>query len=766
MIKHYLKVSFRNLWKYKYQTLVSVAGLAIGFACFAMATLWIRYEMTYDSFHRNADRMYCVVEPGFFDPNSVSRQCASPMSGHLKATFPEIAHATPLAALQNQDVETDEIHHTIDVLKIDSSFFGMFDVKLIAGSMDFLIPESRNIAITAEKARQLYGVESPLGKRIKWRSDEHTVCAVVTGLPKRSNYPFDILLALTKYGWQRSSGEHALVELVEGVDVEAFKKKLHEHVIKYGDNHEITRIGLVPLTSVRYTGPNVFRDIEFRYIIIFSVVGSLLILCTLFNYLALFVSRFRLRQQELALRVICGASNRSLFVLLSIEFIVSLLIALLFGLFLIEAVVRPFMILSEIRLELSAIYFESLIYIVGITVIALLTFIVVLAVFRRRTLNLSIRRSNKKLFRKTSIVFQLVISILLTFCTMIILKQMYHLHNTDLGFALKNRGSVAMLGELDITALRNRIQQMPEITETVTGYYPLLSRYNVRQSSKVLDWDGRPADAELVNIERIAVSEQFLSYYEIKVAEGELLNDHDAEQDVMINESAAKIFGWNTAAGKSFKVQSSDKTYVVKGVIKNIYNQSPTDTPRPILYHIETTDYPSILFKYAGEWKLCKTKIDEFVRAEYPNARYHISNIEEEYDGHLKSENALLTILTVVSLTCVLICIFGFVSMVSLTCEERRREIAIRKINGATIKDILDIFFKEHITLLAVGALIAFPVGYSIMKRWLEQYVVRTEMSAWVYVSILLSLTLAIALCVGKKVYNTSRENPIEAIKH
>jgi ABC-type antimicrobial peptide transport system permease subunit len=138
--------------------------------------------------------------------------------------------------------------------------------------------------------------------------------------------------------------------------------------------------------------------------------------------------------------------------------------------------------------------------------------------------------------------------------------------------------------------------------------------------------------------------------------------------------------------------------------------------------------------------------------------------MEEEYNKYLKSENALLAILTLVSLVCLTVCVFGFVSMVSLTCEERRKEIAIRKINGATVKDILDIFFKEHLSLLAVGALIAFPLGYIIMKRWLEHYVIQTEISAWIYVSILLALMLVIIMCVGGRVYKTSRENPAYSI--
>jgi ABC-type antimicrobial peptide transport system permease subunit len=175
---------------------------------------------------------------------------------------------------------------------------------------------------------------------------------------------------------------------------------------------------------------------------------------------------------------------------------------------------------------------------------------------------------------------------------------------------------------------------------------------------------------------------------------------------------------------------------------------------------------PSILFKYnEGTWQTCRKKIETIFREEYPNENLMLSNTEEEYDKFLKSENVLLKLLTLISMVCVFICVFGFVSMVSLTCEERRKEIAIRKVSGATVKDILDIFFREYLTLLAVGALIAFPVGYYIMKRWLEQYVVQTEISAWIYVAILLALILAVVLCVGGKVYKTSRENPVIAIK-
>jgi ABC-type antimicrobial peptide transport system permease subunit len=759
------------MWKYRNQTLVSVAGLAVGFVCFAMATLWIRYEMTYDSFHKNADRIYCVNMPDVFSSSGIRRSnIPCPLAGRLKSTFPEIAKAVAIMP-RSLDIECEGIVvHKADFLMIDSSFFSMFDVKVLEGNMDFLIPENNKMAITRERALQMFGNESPVGKKISWGFAGCDIGAVISDLPKRSNYPFDFL------GGVQTNIENGyylmgdmLIELVPGINMEAFEKKLKEQDfqiddVNHIDNH-INNLTLTPLTSVRYKDPTVERNVQFQHIIIFALAGSLLILCTLFNYLTLFVSRFRMRQRELALRTVYGASGRSLFAMLSVEFIMSLTAALVLGLALINILRFSFLKVSGAHLDLSAIYLESVIYIAGIIVAALTVFFLTLAIFRRRTLNASIR-SNKKIFRKTSIAVQLIISIVFAFCTLVILKQMYYLHSTDLGFALKNRGSIAVLVRFaQIEILNDKIKQIPEIKETITGYFPLLPIYS-RSSEKILDWEGKQRDAEM-DIESSRISEQYAKFYEFELIEGDFLRDDDDRKHVLINESAAKAFGWNKAVGKTFN------NYVVKGVMKNIYNFSPTIAAKPFFFHspdIADTKRPMILFKYdEGSWKTCMEKIKKIVEKEFPDRLYEYRffeyySMEEEYDKYLKSENALLAILTAVSLVCLMVCIFGFVSMVSLTCEDRRKEIAIRKINGATVKDILDIFFREYLSLLAVGALIAFPTGYIIMKRWLEQYVIQTEMSAWIYLSILLALMLVIIMCVGGRVYRTSRENPVNAI--
>jgi ABC-type antimicrobial peptide transport system permease subunit len=806
MYKHYLKIAFRNMWKYKSQTLVSITGLAIGFACFAIATLWIRYEMTFDSFHKNVNRIYRVSIRDGLNENldGSTAKINIPLGAYLKKIFPEIKNTTQISECQPIEIEINNIGVPVNLLVADSSFCDIFDISIIEGNDDFMLPANKKVAITQEKARQLFGDENPVGKTIKIYSfREYTIGAMITGFSMHSNYAFDILQIA-----DNNSG-NVIVELVPNINIKLFKKKLYEHkaTISFdmtnvrGDGvarqrtveEKIEKINIIPLTSIRYTDSSIKRNVKFQHILIFAVAGSLLILCTLFNYFTLFLSRFRIRMRELVLRVVCGASNISLFTLLSVEFLMSLTISLLLGGFIIQAFVSYFMKLSEVDIELSFIYFESLIYIVAIILTSLLVFLLTLIIFRHKTLNIAVRRSNGIIFRKASVVVQLIISIGFAFCTTIILKQMYYLHNTtDLGFSFKDRGSISSYWKgFDATVFNAILKQIPEITESIIC--PQLSRDNIISTNEMYDWIGKPQNAKSAPMVMIRISEKSANFYDFKLVAGEMINENDEDNYVLINELAAKVFGWNDPIGKTFEnnnrvdfpANTVKTKYTIKGVIKNVYNDSPTVSANPIVYVHEKkwTKAYSVLFKYRkGTWKTCWEKISRLVNEKYPDitidpwvsvnrifqqTRYiSVLNFEDEYDKYLKSENALLAILTVVSSVCLLVCIFGFVSMVSLTCEERRKEIAIRKINGATIKDILDIFFKEHLTLLAVGALIAFPAGYIIMKHWLEQYVIQTEMSAWVYLSIILALIMVIVMCVGGRVYKISCENPIKAINN
>ena len=167
-----------------------------------------------------------------------------------------------------------------------------------------------------------------------------------------------------------------------------------------------------------------------------------------------------------------------------------------------------------------------------------------------------------------------------------------------------------------------------------------------------------------------------------------------------------------------------------------------------------------------GAYEACKIKIERLFETEYKDA-YHklIQSAEESYDKQFQSETSLLKLLSFASFVCIAICLFGFVSIVTLSCEERRKEIAIRKINGATILDILNIFFREYFSLLLIGSTIAFVPSYYVMRLWLEQYVLQTNIPAWIYLLIIFVMAFIIVLCVGWRVWKASVENPAEVVK-
>ena len=774
MFKHNLKIAFRNMRKYFNQTLISVIGLSVGFTCFALATLWIRYEMTYDSFHKNAKHLYVIYSPDSFNPTGFSRGTPNPLAVNLKETFPEIVSATtiiPPWSMTSVTVNDVEYPQFALVIMTDSSFFRFFDIKILEGSRDCLVPVSKNIAITQEKARQLFGNEPATGKTITLQGEELTICAVVSGMSKQSNYSFDIIRAFQNVtdatnGWTISNGEHTLIELLAGTNVEAFEKKLYEHDPSPGRGRN-TNLTIRPLTKVRYTDSTIDREVKFQHILIFALSGLLVVLCSLFNYLTLFVSRFRIRIKELALRMVCGASGRSLLAMLSVEFILTILFAVVLGFSLTQLFHKSFLTLSEIRIGLPAIYRESLVYISALIIISLLAFWLILFIFRHRSLNVSIRRSKKNLSRKISVIVQLVISVGFAFCTIIILKQMYFLHHTDeLGFAFKNRATVRSWTRSDGSAIANQLKQIPEIIEVVNApgtqsIVPL----NSRTSRGIQMWDGKPADAADIRVEFLDVTPEYNAFYDFRLLAGEMLTDADPESYVLINESAVKAFGWEEPVGKRF---GHDYGLTVKGVIRNVYHFAPTVEAKPFVYRKNSQGnvITTVLFKYQeGTWKSCKKRIEELIEKEFADMNFQILNSEEEYDKFLKSEAALMRLLSVVSAICILICVFGFVSLISLTCEERRKSIAIRKVHGATVGDILGMFTKEYSLLLIIGASIAFPVSYLIMQRWLEQYVKQTSIAAWIYLSILFVLALAIVVCVGWQVYKSSVENPAEVVK-
>ena len=453
MLVHYLKIAFRNLWKYKTQSVISIIGLALGFTCFSLAILWMRHEKSYDSFYKDTERIYLIRKTDGMTSSysqGVNRSIIpDALPDYLTQHFPEVEKRTAFNFTGQKNTEVKHNDHVFKVnsLYVDNSFTDLFGLEVIEGDFLFLQNAPGNeIALFENHAKKLFGKESALGKTviINERS-EHTVAAVIKDPEGPSNFPFDILMKKDESNgneWSLSS-EVCFVKLHPNVNIETFKEKIgninvYVEIQNFGSVEQTYSFEIVPIAKVRSDFPFTVPDVEQNHILLFALSGIMVIACSLFNFFTLFVSRFRIRQKEFAIRFVNGSSLGSLFLLLISEFFVVLLLALLLGIAFIKTLLPSFSILSQVQAELSSIYGESLLYIAGIIIVALLAFYICLVIFHKRSLSASIRKSNNHLFRKISIALQLVISIGFIFCTVVLQKQLRYLHTVNIGFNYKN----------------------------------------------------------------------------------------------------------------------------------------------------------------------------------------------------------------------------------------------------------------------------------------------------------------------------------------
>ena len=562
------------------------------------------------------------------------------------------------------------------------------------------------------------------------------------------------------------------------MDCDTFKKKIDSiDLLNIPKESELSKLLITPVSALRYSDyvSKVDVVISFSYIFYFSLAGGLVIICSLFNYLTLYISRLCMRSREMALRKVNGASNASLSVQFGIELFLILCIALLCGLLMIELSMSRFLNFTQI--EAGSYYGEIMVYLLVVIILSFLFAQIPLSYFRRRTLQEAIKgkvvTARPYLFRKIGIIMQLVVSLAFIFCTVVMMKQLYFLKNTDLGMERHNIGNVALWNG-DIKQWPGKIAALPMVTETLPpSYFPIIPT-GPMMYVEINNWDDSPKVVEeAVTVGMLPGKEEFFQFYDLKLLEGEFISDKNQGNEVVIDENTCHKFGWKQALGKSFYYEQNGQRrgYKVVGVVRNLSYRPPTSEPGLVAFqHPKAQEYllnrASILFKFReGMWNECRAAIEKLHKEEFPNAYMRLFNEEEEYNKHLRSEDALMKLLGFVSLVCVIISVFGVFSLVTLSCEQRQKEIAIRKVNGAQIRHILHLFFREYLLLLIIAAVIAFPVGYAVMRKWIDNYVRQTAIDGWIYIGIFVVVAIILLLSIIWRVWKAARQNPAEIIK-
>lgn len=786
MIKHCLKIAIRNLVKYKVQSAVSILGLAVGFVCFSLSLYWIHYEMTYDHFRQDADRIYMVRTNDEYTEGKISTRVPYSLAAYLAQHFPDIAVAAPFHLISERISVNDKYQDAV-FSSADSAWMNLMDIRIIKGNRNFMLPkDNAEIAITEEAAKKWFRTEDPIGKEVKMLRRTKKICAIVQAENRHTNFPFDFIgnPELGKTWWYITWS--ILIKVKPDTDIEELESKINANLpaelkqVTSIRKTGIERIILTPLSKLHYAKD--FRDdkeagITFQYIIYFSIAGILIITCTLINYLTLFINRMRVRQREMALRMIHGANIRSLVSLLTVEFLLLLACAVTTGFLLIEICFPSFIELTGIDTAKSSLYGEAFLFIGLISLIILTAIIGLLYILYHRSLHLSLRyntgRSTGTQLRRGSIVLQLFVCLSFIGCTVLINQQLDYLRHRDLGLKIKNRGSFSVMGDMDYTPLIRKIKELPMITEVMQpDYYPIVSQLTA--IGQFDNWEGLdiPIDTP-VPVKLFLGKEDFFRFYDITLLAGEWLDDLSTYEDIIINESLARRMGWSPQEAIGKHIIQSYITYTIVGVVKDCHYGAPT-LPIPHTGFLVGEQMglmqrsAGILFKYKeGTWNECRKALEHLYQTECsPENILRLNSEEEVYNNYLRSEEMLTRLLSFASLVCILTAMFGIYSLVTLTCEQRRKEIAIRKVNGATVWSILYLFFREYLIMLCIAALFAFPITYVIIKQWILNYVRQVSISPLPFILILIGLALTVIAGISWRVWKAANENPAEVIKN
>ena len=799
MIKHNIKIAWRNLLKFRLQTSISILSLTVGMVCFALSALWLRYENSYDTWWPEHEDVYMLeYSDGSYDMERGYTPWTPYSSGdRLRENIPEIELLSRMVIGGCYLKLSPDSNEAVgcSFLMVDENVQEMMGIKVVDGKKQLSFSPDE-IALTRSTADRLFPGKNAIGQKVWIDNYSYSrylnVVSIIEDTDEPTSFPYSFMKAfdeLYKHPACRATSTFIKVR-PENVDKVAkmLEKDVEVHKSDEWSYVQEHHYKMLPLDEVRKDTHLTQAVVEQNHLKLFVILGAIVICCALFNYFTMLITRIRIRQRELALRYVSGATMWSLIGLLSTELIIILLVSTLMATGAVIFTLDDFKAICDIQQPVSFFVGWFLVYALLVSVVSLLIATGIVSYYNHKHLKRTLYKHKAPVVRSRFVSshsmllsFQLAVSIAAVFCSFAMMNQINYLCTSpDMGFAKHNRGFIEMhrnnddkrMGEF-VARLTQELKQWPELKTFLVGYqYPIPSGF--QHTIDILTEEGE--EKKVIEVE---ADEDYFRFMEMQLIEGEFLGNEDNSSAVCINETAARMLGEQGKVGGKFAIARNydpDFRFVVKGIVKDLSYMSPTTPSQPMIFELR----PQKDFSYAWivtfpiqvmegtDAEKFKEKVRNLSQVLFGDGTGSISLFmaEEEYERYLQSERTLVRLLMVVTAVCVLIAVFGIFSMVSLACERRRKEIAIRKVHGAKTGTIMRMFLRGYMQMLLVAAIVAFPTGYYLMHKWIMQYAKQAPIYWWVYPSILLSMALLIIATIYWQIRKAARENPADVIKN
>ena len=795
MFSHNLKMALRNLAKYRLQSTIGVLSVALGMVFCSLTYIWIRYEHSFDRFHRDADDIYLVMGRNSNAADNEFRPYTSyPEGDYLAGKYPQIEEWTRCEIPDDYKIMRDgKPEYTLKGVVIDDRFQNFFDVKVLEGESILNLSYSE-AAITQKNADMLFGGDA-IGKTLYTDQGQMIVISVIADPMEPTSIYYDFLRGydLNRYDTRyvlssldfvrvRKDNADYLAGMIANDTLFTPQSFTDEdgQVVTYTmvDAHSYK---LVPMTKLRQEEALSVMNLNIRYIIVLLILGLVMIVSSLTNYFTMLVTRIGIRMREISLRYANGATPIQILGLFVVEISVVLIAAIVTGAVICILSLPYFTRFSTIDEPFSFFIRGYVLYAVVIGIISVLIASVISSAVSKRQLSLYLGRSMSRGSAisgyKMSIGFQLAISLCAIFCTVVMQRQInYLIGSRDMGYVKHNIGSIYQYGlnETEVDAVREQLKQLPEIDKVVYGYDSYFQYHTSSAVTTDTTFESLIADND-ISVIYIKANREYLDMIEIQPIAGELFSwENEQENAVVISETLANLLGGpEQIVGKT--IFSYYQPYVVKGVIRDVCYTSPKAATIPLVYEYERensisgVNRPNLFmfrFREGTDWSSLRNKITQVFENVHPGIYHVIRNMEDDYiNNYIKSELALGKFLLIITIVCIIIAVSGVFSIVSLSCERRRREIAVRKINGAKRSDVLRLFLKDYVPVIVAAAVVAFPVGTLIMHGWQSAYIRQATIGVWTYLLVLAGMILFIGLIIFNNIRRASSQNPIDVIK-
>ncbi len=791
MFLHYLKIAWRNLLKYKTQSVISVLGLAIGFVAFALGGYWYSWEHSFDTFHPDWKRTYAITTTGLLETKGAKHADLNQLHEEAKnyiVNLPEVESysMTDLVAYMAEGNERGW-----NGIRVDHQFFQLFSCDLLEGASHGNAHDDSSVILTRSMARHLFGEEPCTGKLFKVNEKtSFTIAGVMEDYPGNTHMKFDYLLLGQPQYRERVRRLTTYVRVKEGVDINALSDKIAAYRMKLEDdkfnNYSEWRFNLCSLPDVHVTcSPNL--DTRFRNIGILAVGGSLAFISALMNMLVLFISRLRVKSRYNSLYRIIGASSKGLIAKNLFELVLSLFIVFVLSMAIVELV---FPLYSHYtRLDHYGIFENFIQYLskkelvrtavlafwVSSTLFLILSAIPVWLLVKRKT------SKGSGLFSALLIAGQVFIGSLFLIGAYAFYSQYHYTRDKDKGIVPENIWQIDIGFEApyekDPDQYIQLLRSSPYISDVTSLTIPVLSTLRQYYCSYVtrLSMNDERGDNAEDNV--LMVEPNFLSFFGLQMKSGEWVSESGISEYV-INETGAGMVDVGEDFSKTYEgPDSQGKPFRVTGILKD-YHYFPIQYPlEKTFFHVLPEETKAKLFLktpyiYIKVLPGNEEQALAFAKLHYADFSKGAVSPEKQFQylpGIMEELNSadihMSRIFLTLAITCILISSLGIYLLVALSTEQRRKEIAIRLINGASFADILKLFLGRYLVLTLIANTLSLPLGYLLVRRWLQTYAHHFTLSIGLFVLVLLITILIVVVSVAIQVAQVLRMNPVEVVK-